>query len=314
MGNKKDWDKVILKKKIAVLLGGISAERNVSLKTGKYVSKSLKKQGYQVKEIKVTANKKNLIKSLKKFKPDFIFNALHGTFGEDGQIQKLLDKIKINYSHSNAKTSEIAMDKKKTKNVFKKIGVPYPNDIQVNKINFRKKIKQLSFQFPLVIKPVSEGSSLGVKICKNLNELKRYKLKKNINYLIEEYIPGRELTVGIFKNKALDVIELKTKKKFYDYKSKYTKGMTKYIIPAKIPKNIERKCKKYTEKIHKFLKCKGITRTDFRFDEKKTFGKELFVLEINTQPGMTPLSLVPMMAKYKGISFDKLIEKIINNN
>ena len=303
-----------MKKKIAVLLGGISAERNVSLKTGKYVSKSLKKQDYQVKEIKVTANKKNLIKSLKKFKPDFIFNALHGTFGEDGQIQKLLDKLKINYSHSNAKTSEIAMDKKKTKNVFKKIGVPYPNDIQVNKINFRKKIKQLSFQFPLVIKPVSEGSSLGVKICKNLNELKRYKLKKNINYLIEEYIPGRELTVGIFKNKALDVIELKTKKKFYDYKSKYTKGMTKYIIPAKIPKNIERKCKKYTEKIHKFLKCKGITRTDFRFDEKKTFGKELYVLEINTQPGMTPLSLVPMMAKYKGISFDKLIEKIINNN
>ena len=144
--------------------------------------------------------------------------------------------------------------------------------------------------------------------------MKRYKLKKNINYLIEEYIPGRELTVGILKNKALDVIELKTKKKFYDYKSKYTKGMTKYIIPAKIPKNIERKCKKYTEKIHKFLKCKGITRTDFRFDEKKTFGKELYVLEINTQPGMTPLSLVPMMAKYKGISFDKLIEKIINNN
>ena len=208
-----------MKKKIAVLLGGISAERNVSLKTGKYVSKSLKKQGYQVKEINVTANKKNLIKNLKKFKSDFVFNALHGTFGEDGQIQKLLDKLKINYSHSSAKTSEIAMDKKKTKNVFKKIGVPYPNDIQVNKVNFRKKIKQLPFQFPLVIKPVSEGSSLGVKICKNINELKRYKLKKNINYLIEEYIPGRELTVGILKNKALDVIELKTKKKFYDYKS-----------------------------------------------------------------------------------------------
>ena len=303
-----------MKKKIAVLLGGISAERSVSLKTGKYVFKSLKKQGYQVKEIKVTANKKDLIKSLKEFKPDFVFNALHGTFGEDGQVQKLLDKLKLKYSHSSAKASDIAMDKKKAKLVFRKIGVPYPNDINVNINNFKKKIKQLPFQFPLVIKPVSEGSSLGVKICKNINEMKRYKLKKNINYLIEEYIPGRELTVGILKNKALDVIELKTKKKFYDYKSKYTKGMTKYIIPAKIPKNIERKCKKYTEKIHKFLKCKGITRTDFRFDEKKTFGKELYVLEINTQPGMTPLSLVPMMAKYKGISFDKLIEKIINNN
>ena len=205
------------------------------------------------------------------------------------------------------------MDKKKAKVVFKKIGVPYPNDIRINNINFKKKIKKLPFEFPLVIKPVSEGSSLGVKICKNINELKKYKLKKNINYLIEEYIPGRELTVGILKNKALEIIELKKKKKFYDYKSKYTQGMTKYIIPAKIPKNIEHKCKKYTEKIHKFLKCKGVTRTDFRFDEKKTLGKDLYVLEINTQPGMTPLSLVPKMAKYKGISFDKLIEKIIND-
>ena len=132
--------------------------------------------------------------------------------------------------------------------------------------------------------------------------------------MIEEFIPGRELTVGILNNKALDIIELKTKKNFYDYKSKYTKGMTKYIIPASIPKNIENKCKKYTEKIHKFLKCKGVTRTDFRFDQNKTLGKDLYVLEINTQPGMTPLSLVPKMAKYKGVSFDKLIENIIGED
>ena len=302
-----------MNKKIAVLLGGTSAEKKVSLETGKYVAQSLKEQGYKVQKIKVTNNKKNLVKNLKKYKPDFVFNALHGTFGEDGQVQKLLDKLRLRYSHSGVRASLIAMDKKKAKVVFKKIGVPYPNDIGINNINFKKKIKELPFEFPLVIKPVSEGSSLGVKICKNINELKKYKLKKNINYLIEEYIPGRELTVGILKNKALEIIELKTKKKFYDYKSKYTKGMTKYIIPAKIPKSIEYKCKKYTEKIHKFLKCKGVTRTDFRFDEKKTLGKELYVLEINTQPGMTPLSLVPKMAKYKGISFDKLIEKIIND-
>ena len=216
-----------MNKKIAVLLGGISVEKEVSLETGKYVVQSLEEQGYKVKKIRVSFNKKLLIKTLKEFRPDLVFNALHGTFGEDGQIQKLLDKLKINYSHSSAKTSEIAMDKKKTKKVFKKIGVPYPNDIQINKINFKKKIKQLPFEFPLVIKPASEGSSLGVKICKNINELQKYKLKKNINYLIEEYIPGRELTVGILKNKALDVIELKTKKNFYDYKSKYTKGMAK---------------------------------------------------------------------------------------
>lgn len=301
-----------MNKKIAVLLGGISAEKKVSSETGRYVAKSLDEQGYKVKKIKVSFNKKFLIKSLKKFKPDLVFNALHGTFGEDGQVQKLLDKLKLKYSHSSAKASDIAMDKKKAKLVFKKIGVPYPNDINVNINNFKKKIKQLTFPFPLVIKPTSEGSSLGVKICQNINELKEYKLKKNINYLIEEYIPGRELTVGIFKNKALDVIELKTKKDFYDYKSKYTKGMTKYIIPASIPKDIENKCKKYALKIHKFLKCKSVTRTDFRFDEKKSLGKKLFVLEINTQPGMTPLSLVPMMAKYKGISFNKLIKEIIS--
>ena len=299
------------KKKIVVLLGGVSAEKNVSLKTGKYVSKSLKKQGYQVKEIKVTSNKNNLIKSLKEFEPDFVFNALHGYFGEDGKVQKILDKLKLKYSHSNSKSSEIAMDKKKTKLIFNKIGVPYPKDILVNSNSFNKKLRKLKFKYPLVIKPVNEGSSLGVKICKSINELKKYKLKKKINYMIEEFIPGRELTVGILNNKALDIIELKTKKNFYDYKSKYTKGMTKYIIPASIPKNIENKCKKYTEKIHKFLKCKGVTRTDLRYDDKKILGQRLYVLEINTQPGMTPLSLVPMMAKYKGISFDKLIKKII---
>ncbi|PPR34397.1 MAG: D-alanine--D-alanine ligase [Alphaproteobacteria bacterium MarineAlpha6_Bin4] len=302
------------KKKIVVLLGGVSAEKNVSLKTGKYVSKSLKKQGYQVKEIKVTSNKNNLIKSLKEFEPDFVFNALHGYFGEDGKVQKILDKLKLKYSHSNSKSSEIAMDKKKTKLIFNKIGVPYPKDILVNSNSFNKKLRKLKFKYPLVIKPVNEGSSLGVKICKSINELKKYKLKKKINYMIEEFIPGRELTVGILNNKALDIIELKTKKNFYDYKSKYTKGMTKYIIPASIPKNIENKCKKYTEKIHKFLKCKGVTRTDFRFDQNKTLGKDLYVLEINTQPGMTPLSLVPKMAKYKGVSFDKLIENIIGED
>ena len=283
-----------MNKKIAVLLGGISVEKEVSLETGKYVVQSLEEQGYKVKKIRVSFNKKLLIKTLKEFRPDLVFNALHGTFGEDGQVQKLLDKLKLRYSHSSAKASKIAMDKKKAK------------------LDFKKKIKQLPFQFPVVIKPVSEGSSVGVKICQNINELKKYKLKRNTNYLIEEYVQGRELTVGIFKNKALDVIELKTKKKFYDYKSKYTKGMTKYIIPAPIPKDIENKCKKYAVKIHKFLKCKGVTRTDLRFDEKKSLGKKLFVLEINTQPGMTPLSLVPMMAKYKGLSFNELIKEIIN--
>ena len=132
-------------------------------------------------------------------------------------------------------------------------------------------------------------------------------------YLIEEFIPGKELTVGIMNNKALDVIELKTKKEFYDYKSKYTKGMTKYIIPAPIPKDIERKCKKYALKIHKHFGCKGVTRTDFRYNEQDHSKNKLYVLEINTQPGMTPLSLVPMMAKKNGISFNQLVESILKD-
>ena len=161
-----------MNKKIVVLLGGISVEKEVSLETGKYVVQSLEEQGYKVKKIRVSFNKKLLIKTLKEFRPDLVFNALHGTFGEDGQVQKLLDKLKLRYSHSSAKASKIAMDKKKTKLVFKKIGIPYPNDVCVHTHNFKKKIKQLPFQFPVVIKPVSEGSSVGVKICQNINELK----------------------------------------------------------------------------------------------------------------------------------------------
>tara|TARA_B100000427_G_scaffold267593_1_gene233316 strand:+ start:600 stop:1514 length:915 start_codon:yes stop_codon:yes gene_type:complete len=300
-------------KKIALLLGGPSAEKKVSLETGKHVYKSLQELGYLVKKIHVSSNKKIFIEKLKKFNPDFIFNALHGTFGEDGQVQRILDKLKIKYSHSGAKASEIAMNKKKTKLVFKKINIPFPSDLILNENNFKKKIKKIPFKFPLVIKPINEGSSVGVKICKNIKELKNYRLGKKINYLLEEYIPGRELTVGVVNNRVLDVIELKTKNLFYDYNSKYTKGLTKYIIPASIPKSIEIKCKKYALKIHKFLNCKGITRTDFRFDNKDILKKKIYVLEINTQPGMTPLSLVPKMAKYKGITFNMLVKKIIDD-
>ena len=164
--------------KIAVLLGGPSGERKVSLETGKYVSQSLEEQDYLVKKIIVTSNKKLLIKNIKRFKPDFVFNALHGTFGEDGQIQKLLDKLKIKYTHSGVKTSEIAMNKKKAKLIFKKLRIAYPNDIKINIKNFKNKLKHLPFTFPVIIKPESEGSSLGVKICKNINELKKYKIEK----------------------------------------------------------------------------------------------------------------------------------------
>ena len=294
-------------------MGGPSSENKVSMKTGKFVSEALIKLGHNIKKIKVTKNTNSLILSLKKFNPDIVFNALHGTFGEDGSIQKILEKKGFLYTHSGVLSSKIAMDKNRSKIIFGKLNVPTPEGNIVG-----KKLKLLinnseksNFTFPLVIKPVSEGSSVGVKICKNLNDLRNYKMHRSNKYLLEEFIPGRELTVGIMNNKVLDVIELKTKKEFYDYKSKYTKGMTKYIIPAKIPKKIERLCKEYALKIHKFLKCKGVTRTDFRYYENDPLKKKIYVLEINTQPGMTPLSLVPMMANKKGVSFNDLVGNIL---
>ena len=300
-----------MKKKIAVLMGGISSEKEVSLKTGTFVSKALNELGYKVKKIKVSSNTKSLSLSLKKFKPNIVFNALHGTFGEDGSVQKILKNLKFSYTHSKIQASKISMDKNKSKILFKKLKIPTPKSVVIDKNNINRYSIKTSFLFPLVVKPISEGSSVGVKICKNLNELKKYKMHKSNRYLIEEFIPGRELTVGIMNNKALDIIELKTKKEFYDYKSKYTKGMTKYIIPAPVPKNIERKCKNYALKIHKYFGCKGITRTDFRYNENDPLKKKLYVLEINTQPGMTPLSLVPMMAKNVGITYNELVENIL---
>ena len=303
-------------KKIAVLMGGPSSEKKVSLKTGKFVSKALLDLGYKIKKVKVTSNIKLLISNLKSFEPDIVFNALHGTFGEDGSVQKILKKLNLSYTHSGVKSSMIAMDKHKSKMFFQKLNIPSPKGILLDK-NIKRLIKDYCdrklFSPPIVIKPVSEGSSVGVKICKNINELKKYKIDESNKYLIEEFIPGKELTVGIMNNKVFDIIELKTKKEFYDYKSKYTKGMTKYIIPAHIPKNIQIKCKKYALKIHKSFKCKGITRTDFRYYQKDPRKKKLYVLEINTQPGMTPLSLVPMMAKKAGITFNKLVENILKD-
>ena len=313
MGNQNNRLKKEMKKKIAVLMGGPSSEKKVSLKTGLFVSKSLNELGYIVKKIKVSNNVKNLISNLKDFKPHVVFNALHGTFGEDGSVQRILKSLKLLYTHSGIHASSTAMDKNKSKILFNKIKIPTPRSLIIDKKNINRYLIKPPFLFPLVVKPVSEGSSVGVKICKNLNELKKYKMHKLHRYLIEEFIPGKELTVGIMNNKALDVIELKTKKDFYDYKSKYTKGMTRYIIPAPIPKDIERKCKQYALKIHKHFGCKGVTRTDFRYNERDHSKNKLYVLEINTQPGMTPLSLVPMMAKKNGISFNQLVESILKD-
>ena len=299
-----------MKKKILILAGGISKERLISLDTGLQVAKELKKNGYKVK---ISEPDGSLSKNINQFKPNVIFNALHGQFGEDGYIQTILEGFKIPYTHSGVIASSLAMDKAISKKIFiqNKINTPKYIKYSYEENNFVL-IKNLEkkFKFPVVVKPINEGSSVNVFICtkKNilriLNSLKLYK-----EIMIEEFIGGREIQVAIMGNKKLGSIELKPKRKFYDYKAKYSaNAKTKHIIPVKLPKNKLNEIMNLSLKAHKIIGCKGVTRSDFKFYKNK-----FYLLEINTQPGMTRLSLVPEIAKYKGISFIKLIEWILKD-
>ena len=299
-----------MRKKVLILSGGISKERMISLDTGKQVAKELRKNGY---EVKITEPYNNLEKNIKKFKPKVIFNALHGQFGEDGYIQTVLEKFKIPYTHSGVIASSIAMDKEISKNIFikNKLNTPkfftYSYDLKntdlIKKIN--KKLK-----FPVVVKPLNEGSSVNVYICnkkniiKILNSIKSYK-----KIIIEQFIGGREIQAAIMGNNKLGAIELKPKRKFYDYKAKYNvNAKTQHIIPVNMPKNKFKQLMSMAFKAHKIIGCDGVTRSDFKFYKDK-----FYLLEINTQPGMTKLSLVPEIAAYKGINFLKLIQWILKD-
>jgi len=301
-----------MKNLVAVLLGGSSGEREISFLTGRACSNALKKKGYRVKEID---GKGDFVSKLKKIRPKVVFNALHGKFGEDGYVQTILDVLKIPYTHSGAVASSLAMDKAISRIIFNKNNLRTPKYFLIskdNKSSVNRKIKKKRIKFPIVIKPVNEGSSLGVYICKNNFEFKKnYKklIKEYDRILVEQYIPGKEIQVAVMGNKALGAIELIPKRKFYDYRAKYSnKAGTKHIMPAPIP------YKKYNEvlflakKAHDILGCRGITRSDFRFYKNK-----FYLLEINTQPGMTNLSLVPEIANYKGISFEDLVDWIVKN-
>ncbi len=299
------------KKKIIILGGGISNEREISIKSAKSVYKELKNNKY--KNIQILEPDKNLIKNLKKIKPNIIFNALHGTFGEDGFIQSILENLKIKYTHSGVTSSSTAMDKLISKKIFINNKIKTPKylvfNFELNKKKIFKKVKKF-LGFPVVIKPVNEGSSVGVYICTKKNFLfNLIKLKKYKEILIEKYIPGREIQVAILDNKKLGAIELKPKRLFYDYKAKYNASAgTKHIIPVQVDKKNLNKVLSIALKAHKLLKCRGVTRSDFRFYKNK-----FYLLELNTQPGMTSLSLVPEIASYNGISFIKLIETLIND-
>ena len=300
-------------KKILIVAGGYSKEREISIKTAKSVFKELNKD--KKFKINIVEPNGNFIRNLKMFKPSLVLNLLHGRFGEDGFIQSILESEKIKYTHSGVYSSSIAIDKELSKIIFKKNKILTPKFI---KFIFKKKFvkKKILYDvenklgFPVVVKPINEGSSVSVFICNRNNLIKNLlKLKEYGEILLEKYIPGREIQVAILNKKPLGVIELKPKRKFYDYEAKYNpKARTEHIIPVKMS---SKNCKKVEEialKAHNLLKCRGVTRSDFRF-----YNNNFYLLELNTQPGMTSLSLVPEIARYRNISFRNLIEQIIQD-
>ena len=302
-----------MKKKILILGGGISKERLISLETARAVYKALIKKNYKVIICEPDGNLTNKIKS---FKPNIVFNALHGQFGEDGYIQTVLESQKVKYTHSGVLASSIAMDKEISKKIFIKKKILTPKYIKFNFSMSNKIDKKLIFmiqkklKFPVVVKPINEGSSVNVYICSKKNfiqNLKKLVLYKEI--LIEEFIPGREIQVAILGNRKLGAIELKPKRKFYDYEAKYNvKAKTKHIIPVEMSKKNLEKVLNIALKAHNLIGCKGVTRSDFKF-----YKNRFFLLETNTQPGMTKLSLVPEIAAYAGMSFINLIEWILKD-
>ena len=299
--------------KILILAGGYSNEREISLITARSVTRELKKNNkYKLLTIEPNGD---FIKKLRKFKPKLVLNLLHGRYGEDGYIQSILESEKVKYTHSGVLSSSLAIDKEISKKIFIKNKILTPSYFKFifkKNTNYKNIIKKIEkkLKFPVVLKPLNEGSSVGVYIVNkknfiyNLIKLERYK-----EILIEKYIPGREIQAAVLGNKKLGIIELIPKRKFYDYKAKYSaSAKTEHIIPVDITHKNYNKINSIAMKAHKLLKCRGVSRSDFRFYKNK-----FYLLELNTQPGMTSLSLVPEIANYNNISFIQLIEEIMKD-
>ena len=293
-------------------MGGTSGERNVSLNSGKACVKALRKKKYIVSTFDPKFKNFNLIN---KKKIDVIFNALHGKDGEDGIAQTYFEYLRIPYTHSGIISSFNAMNKIISKEIFIKNKILTPRYFnlvkqKIKKNKFKKLFNKKRISFPVVIKPVAEGSSLGVKIVKNFIDLKKkseFLFNKYDELIFEQFIAGQEIQAAIINKKALGAIELIPRRSFYDYKAKYTKSAkTKHIMPARLEKKNYKKVLKLAKFAHQVLECKGISRSDFKFYKDK-----FYLLEINTQPGMTSLSLVPEIASYRGINFPDLVEKIL---
>ena len=310
-------------KKILILEGGNNEEHDVSLVTSREIQKILNQNKLKFKILRV--NPKNFHKKIINYKNFVCINALHGPFGEDGQTQKILKKNKIPFSHSNIKSSNLCFNKSASKKeiIKNKLISPKYYLLNINDLNEKKLITIKSKLKKFVIKPNRSGSSFGIKIIKNQKEFDNLisnieEFKKELNnhkeILIEEYISGKELTVSTIKLDkkihALAVTEIKSKNNFFDYKAKYSKGYAKHILPAKLNKINYAKCLKFATKAHKLLGCNSLARTDFIFDTKKN---KIFFLETNTQPGLTPISLLPEQANYKGLPFSEIIFILIKN-
>lgn len=299
-----------MSKRIAVLLGGLSPEREVSLVSGKAVADGLRKKGHDVVEIDAG---RDLYNQLVEADPDIVFNALHGEWGEDGMVQGVLEHFGKPYTHSGVLASALAMNKQMAKDVLRAAGIPCPEGMLVNRF---EAAKAHAMKPPYVAKPNAQGSSVGVHIVLEGANRPPAGLAAETDdlgdeVLVERYVPGRELTVAVMEDRALAVTEIIPNTTFYDYEAKYAAGGSDHILPAKIPAEIERLAMEMALKAHKTLECRGLTRSDFRYDESAEH--PLWLLEINTQPGMTPTSLAPEQAQYCGIEFPDLVDWMAEN-
>lgn len=298
--------------KVAVLMGGWSAEREVSLTSGRGIADACRTLGHDVTEIDMG---RNLAQQLLAAAPDVVFNALHGTPGEDGSVQGVMDLLGLAYTHSGLTTSAIAIDKELTKKILVPAGIPMP---QGRIVASESLFSGDPLPRPYVLKPVNEGSSVGVAIVTDSSNHGQ-PISRDVpgpwgefaSLLAEPFIAGKELTVAVLGDEALAVTELKPVSGFYDYQAKYTDGLTMHVCPAELPADIEAACLAHALAAHSVLGCKGTSRSDFRWDPAHGMAG-LFLLETNTQPGMTPLSLVPEQARYRGISYEQLVQRLID--
>jgi len=298
-------------KRVAVLKGGLSPEREVSLVSGAACAKALREEGYDVTEIDAG---RDLGEQLRNARPDAVFNALHGRWGEDGCVQGVLELLHIPYTHSGVLASALAMHKERAKTVFCAAGIPVVKSLVADR---RRASASHLMEPPYVVKPVDQGSSVGVFIIRKGDnrppgELGSEKWTLGEDVMVEEYVPGRELTVAVMGDGALAVTEIIASTNFYDYEAKYAEGGSRHVVPAKIPALAAEEAMRLAERAHSALGCRGVSRTDFRYDDTKGENR-VIILEVNTQPGMTPTSLVPEQAAYKGMNFRALVRWIVED-